>query len=80
MRKIRLSLGAQRLRRATVVPPPASGHDQTAVARVCGVSRQLVGQWCEGVSVPSIEHAVQLRDLLAIDPAEWATMADTVAP
>ena len=68
----RLTRGALLLVERTRPPPTPSGLSQADVARRLGVSRALVGLWCQGASAPSPEHLAGIEDALGIPMRAWA--------
>ena len=48
----------------------------TAVADVLGVTRQHISWLCRGGSVPSLDLAISLDELLGIPPRAWVRRTD----
>lgn len=49
----------------------ATGKTQSDVAKVLGVSRQAVSQYLRGEALPSLEHAIRMRELFGISVDSW---------
>ena len=49
----------------------ATGRTQTEIAEQLGVSRQAVSQYLLGDTLPTLDHALKMRDLFGISVDSW---------
>lgn len=55
----------------------ATGRTQTEIAEQLGVSRQAVSQYLLGDTLPTLDHALKMRDLFGISVDSWRRPSKT---